>query len=1694
MTKKSLYINGIDSDDLFPVPSGNRVLRRNESDTAYEWAALSPSSNEDGYVAIAQGGEVTWIDASTDGYVLTWNNILNTWEPQPNQGGEETLAETLAFGNSTDGINIDLTSGSKIVSSDGDVTVDDNINITGDGSVTGDFTINGKAVFDSGTDLALANPKDVLAVNSTGDALEYISAAEFLGIEQESIAVLVNGQQAFTLSEIPISDGYVMMFVNGMKQQYGVDYFGVGTSITYNDTDLVTTDVVEFFYNTFTAETAPPGGIQTLADTLLLGNVTGGTDVVISGGDAIVNTLGSTLNIKSVNNGAGATDDVVLSTGDSLSDSGGIFLRPGSSGSTRGLVNVDGDGYVSGNFSIAGKLDVDGLIDPTGLVLNEQLNSPNTNSTDEGSLWVKDDGYLIYTDQDNIDYVIGGPGIGGGSLATTLSIGNVTGGTNIELTSGDLITDESAGDGIVIETKSELLGLLGSGSINLVTAPGFSGSAGDINLNTGYENSGPGGNINITTGNPDSGLPGTGQAIGGDITIEPRGFAGTGKLFVRTIAFPGGSTANDGYFGSVSDGSDSGDIYFTTEGGADAGDVFIGSRSLGSTSGSLNIFTEAPNGGPGSPVNIWSTSSGGGGDIGIKSYSTTGNSGDIEISTEGSGPPGNIDIHTSAPTGSAAAGDILLESTGSTGGRLYLHSFGSGGPGGPIDIVTEGAGGPSGEISIITQSTGGGPGGPINISSKSAGGPGGVIAITSEALNSSGSEMLLRNFTNIGVGGDVRIQTDAVSGSGGNINIRSLSNSTGSGIVGSSVVTVEGVETDPASIPPSVILRTINDGLGSNSQNSITLDGASATVGSTGMVFKTSNGFSDSAGSFIFESGRGDSGSSGGFSFTSGLGDAQGSGGIDLTTGEGFGGASGSFTFTSGIGGGGPSGSFLIETGNSNGPSTSGSFSFTSGGGASGGSGGFDILTGPGEGGQSGSFSFLSGDGNSGGSGGFSVVTGPGQNGNAGDIDLNTGYADSSPGGNINIITGSSTSSGLGIGGDITIEASGFSGTGKLFVRTKNFAGGGGSNDGYFGSVASLGDSGDVYFTTEADSDAGNVLLGSLGVGSSGNIDIVTEATGGISGDILVKTRSAVGGDISFLSEGTGGNSGGFNFTTGGPGSSSTGDFDFLANGPGGVAGSFNFRSVGNVTGGFLFESVSVNNSGDFIVNSSGASVSGDITLSTVGGNGLSNSGDVLIESRGIEGDITIKSECLAGAQSGNIRIETSSTGAQSGNILIQTSSPSVAGSPSGSDVIISTIGGEEGVTGLGSIKLKVENSDVLVIGEETRSTQADGYFLAWNSSLGENEYVEIASSSQTTLQEAFDSSEAASGGVPSPLTPFIDVTGATNAFAVGLNGLLPSLSVTPAGAVFSSPPSGQPFNVTTQGSLAGISLLSLAEPVLLSGGAGVNISSTITGSDIALTPSSTGNVLTTLSGASSLFQVDGDAAGGSSLLVQQMDQITINGNTGNTALLSMAGYSIATINVENTLNIGSNGAINLTANHSGSDSLLSISALNSAGGNSNTLSLAGDFVQINAEGGSGSAGQLLTADGTGNANWQDPAVDSSLFSSTVQTGNAAPTRITGLATLNDTVIIVDVKVVAMGSSGTNDNLANGYKLTGVFKNNGGTLTQVGTTSITVEEEEVALWDVSFTISVSDIDIIVTGDALTQVEWLVSGSVVVHNG
>mgnify|MGYP006372266759 FL=1 len=59
---------------------------------------------------------------------------------------------------------------------------------------------------------------------------------------QETITVSTNGQSSFTLSDLPIQDSGLMMYVNGVKQQRGVDYTSFNTSVTYSGISLTTLD------------------------------------------------------------------------------------------------------------------------------------------------------------------------------------------------------------------------------------------------------------------------------------------------------------------------------------------------------------------------------------------------------------------------------------------------------------------------------------------------------------------------------------------------------------------------------------------------------------------------------------------------------------------------------------------------------------------------------------------------------------------------------------------------------------------------------------------------------------------------------------------------------------------------------------------------------------------------------------------------------------------------------------------------------------------------------------------------------------------------------------------------------------------------------------------------------------------------------------------------------------------------------------------------------------------------------------------------------------------------------------------------------------------------------------------------------------------------------------------------------------
>lgn len=66
--------------------------------------------------------------------------------------------------------------------------------------------------------------------------------------KQETLTVSTNGQASFTLSQTPADSTAVHLYLNGIKQQYGIDYTVSNKTISYTGVSLLTTDKLEVWY------------------------------------------------------------------------------------------------------------------------------------------------------------------------------------------------------------------------------------------------------------------------------------------------------------------------------------------------------------------------------------------------------------------------------------------------------------------------------------------------------------------------------------------------------------------------------------------------------------------------------------------------------------------------------------------------------------------------------------------------------------------------------------------------------------------------------------------------------------------------------------------------------------------------------------------------------------------------------------------------------------------------------------------------------------------------------------------------------------------------------------------------------------------------------------------------------------------------------------------------------------------------------------------------------------------------------------------------------------------------------------------------------------------------------------------------------------------------------------------------------
>lgn len=102
----------------------------------------------------------------------------------------------------------------------------------------------------------------------------------------------------------------------------------------------------------------------------------------------------------------------------------------------------------------------------------------------------------------------------------------------------------------------------------------------------------------------------------------------------------------------------------------------------------------------------------------------------------------------------------------------------------------------------------------------------------------------------------------------------------------------------------------------------------------------------------------------------------------------------------------------------------------------------------------------------------------------------------------------------------------------------------------------------------------------------------------------------------------------------------------------------------------------------------------------------------------------------------------------------------------------------------------------------------------------------------------------------------------------------------------------------------------------------------------------------------------------------------------------------------------------------------------------------------------------------------------------TVSTTDATATTAAVYDTANNHVYHVVAHIAAIETDSHNE--AASHTLIGTFKNDGGTLTQVGSTSTTHTAEDGLGWSVIFVINGDDIEVEVTGAASTNINWIVS--------
>lgn len=104
---------------------------------------------------------------------------------------------------------------------------------------------------------------------------------------------------------------------------------------------------------------------------------------------------------------------------------------------------------------------------------------------------------------------------------------------------------------------------------------------------------------------------------------------------------------------------------------------------------------------------------------------------------------------------------------------------------------------------------------------------------------------------------------------------------------------------------------------------------------------------------------------------------------------------------------------------------------------------------------------------------------------------------------------------------------------------------------------------------------------------------------------------------------------------------------------------------------------------------------------------------------------------------------------------------------------------------------------------------------------------------------------------------------------------------------------------------------------------------------------------------------------------------------------------------------------------------------------------------------------------------------------SVLTTSGAGGSTMANVVTPTDTTVTIEATVVARRTGGTAGTAGDGasYKIIGTFKNIGGTVTQIGTTTVVHSVEDQGGWDVEFSISGSNVSLVATGATDNDISW-----------